>query len=63
MNERSEERFMCPLIDDEIRFDDCDENQLYADGLFKPDFLPEKYKSKRDWREICLRCPRHYNDE
>ena len=46
------EEVKCPLVDDWIFPEDCMENQDVAD-----EYIPEKYKKKKDWRKICNICP------
>ena len=50
------ERVPCPLVDEMIDDIDCMENSDVARGLIKPDTMPEIYKQKENWREICRRC-------
>lgn len=43
---------MCPLVDELIEDIDCLENQD-----IKPEFIPEKFKIKKNWQQICRNCP------
>ena len=53
----------CPLMDgDMISFDEYVENCSIAEGFLKPDCMPEKAKSKENFREICLSCKYHDPD-
>ena len=49
----------CPLIDDVIEDIDCIENWDCIDGFIKLSSLPDKYKVKDDYRDICKRCEYH----
>lgn len=42
----------CPLIDDWIKDIDCLENQDVRE-----EFIPKKYKKKKEWKQICKKCP------
>lgn len=42
---------LCPLIDGFIDGFDCMENQSIKEVA-----IPEKYKQKLDWKEICKQC-------
>ena len=50
-----EERINCPLVDDKITPVECMENRD-----IKEEFIPEKFKQKNDWKEICRNC-KYYN--
>ena len=50
----------CPLVDDEIEVIDCIENRDVVDQLINEFSMPEKYKKKKDWKEICNKC-KYYN--
>lgn len=43
-----EEKITCPLVDDWISPVDCMENQT-----LKEESIPEPFKKKENWREIC----------
>ena len=49
----------CPMIDGEIDIADCIENVDVVDGLIIENSLPQKYKQKHDWKEICKKCKYH----
>lgn len=42
----------CPLTDDWEQDIDCMENQSVIDSS-----IPERFKKKKDWKEICKQCP------
>lgn len=42
----------CPLVDDWIAPIDCMENQD-----IKEEYIPDRFKVKHDWKEICKACP------
>lgn len=50
------EQVMCPLVDRMISAAECIENADVVRGMIKPDTMPEEYKEKPDWREICAKC-------
>lgn len=52
-------KVICPLVDKEIDSSECIENSDVAAGLIKGYTLPEEYKQKEDWREICKNCKYH----
>lgn len=43
---------LCPLVNDWIEDIDCMENQA-----LRPESIPDKFKHKPNWREICNQCP------
>lgn len=49
----------CPLVDELIDNADCFENCCVAEYQIKPDTLPERFKQKPNWRDICLDCKYH----
>ncbi len=50
------ETVKCPLVDGWIDPIDCMENQAILAAR-----IPDHFKSKPKWKEICLDCPfRHY---
>ena len=49
----------CPLIDSIIDSGECVENSDVASSLIKEQSLPEIYKQKENWREICIKCKYH----
>lgn len=53
---------ICPLIDSGIEVVECVENQDCIDGLIKISSLPEKFKSKQNWKDICANCRYHEID-
>lgn len=50
----------CPLVDEEfIDIIDCVENVDIVDELIKDINMPQKFKQKENWREVCLKCKYH----
>ena len=49
----------CPLVDEIIENIDCIENRDIIDGFFKMSCLPDKYKTKKDFENICKSCKWH----
>ena len=47
---------MCPLVDAEIENIDCIENSDAVDGMLKKDSVPERFKKKSEWEDICKNC-------
>lgn len=43
---------LCPLVNDWVEDIDCMENQV-----LRPESIPDKFKQKPNWREICNQCP------
>lgn len=41
----------CPLVDRDIDFVDCMENRDTKD-----EYIPDEYKAKLNWCEICAKC-------
>jgi len=52
-------RVYCPLLEKEIEDIDCIENRDIADGNLDEGFLPEGFKSRRDWKSVCRECKWH----
>lgn len=46
-----EDNIYCPLVSDSITPVDCMENRD-----IKEECIPEKFKVKPDWKEICKNC-------
>lgn len=51
-----EDNIYCPMIDDYIDIADCIENVDVVDGLIVESSLPQKYKKKKEWKDICKQC-------
>jgi hypothetical protein len=49
----------CPLVDTAIDCGDCIENQTVTDGGLAESSMPEAYKLKREWIQICKACGYH----
>ena len=50
---------LCPLTDRVISNIDCIENRDIIDGFFKMECLPEEFKIKNNFKEICRKCKWH----
>lgn len=50
------EAVMCPLVDEMIAADDCIENQDVAAGMITDETMPDRFKEKENWREMCKGC-------
>lgn len=53
------EDVFCPLVDERIDIGECIENTDVVDGIIKESTLPEQYKRKENWKEICKNCKYH----
>lgn len=50
----------CPLIDNSIEAGDCLEISEVVDEMICDDsFLPDKFKVKSNYKEICKKCKNH----
>lgn len=49
----------CPLIDEFIEIGDCVVYSDIARGMIKERCLPDKFKVKENWRNICKSCKYH----
>ena len=55
-----DDRFIqCILVDKKIEDVDCIENREIVDGNLCEESLPEEYKTKVDWKNICKNCKWH----
>lgn len=54
-----EDRIKCPLIDNMIEVGDCVVYSDVASGMLKENCIPEKFKEKNNWRDICKNCKYH----
>ena len=50
---------MCPLVDENIEPIDCIENSDAIHGIIKKETIPERFKKKPNWKEICKKCKWH----
>ncbi len=53
------DKVQCPLVDAEIEDIECIENRDVVEQLIVESSMPEKYKQKVDWKEICKKCKYH----
>ena len=49
----------CPLVDRKIEDIDCIENRDDVDGMLVESSLPDEYKRKINWKDICRKCQWH----
>lgn len=49
----------CPLVDRKIEDIDCIENREIVDGNLIEECMPECYKKKENWKDICKKCKWH----
>ena len=54
-----EDTIRCPMIDEMIDASECVENVDIVDGLVIETSMPEKFKVKKDWKNICMNCKYH----
>lgn len=59
MAERTPDSIMCPLVDTEIEDIDCIENSSAVDLVLKKESVPDRFKVKPDWENICKKCKWH----
>lgn len=50
---------LCPLVDRMIEDIDCIENRDIIDGAIVMSALPDEYKKKNDFIELCKNCKWH----
>lgn len=50
---------MCPLVDQEVKSVDCIENADAVDGIIQKENVPDRFKKKPRWEEICKKCKWH----
>ena len=49
-----EDKIFCPLVDKKIDIIECVENRD-----IKEESIPQKYKMKVEWKNICEKCKYH----
>ena len=49
-----ENKIICPLVDEKIDPVDCMENRETRE-----ESIPQKYKQKENWKDICKKCKYH----
>ena len=49
----------CPLVDREIEDIDCVENRDAVDDMIAESSVPDEYKRKENWKDICKKCSWH----
>ena len=49
----------CPLVDRKIEDIDCIENRDVVDDMIVESSMPDEYKRKENWKEICKKCSWH----
>ena len=49
----------CPLVDRKIEDIHCIENRDVVDGMLVESSLPDEYKRKINWKDICRKCQWH----
>lgn len=52
-------RVDCPLVDEIIEDIDCIENRDIVDGMIIESSMPERFKKKEHWKDICKKCKWH----
>ena len=56
---KSPDFVMCPLVEEESESIDCIENSDAVDGTLRKNSVPERFKEKPGWEEICKKCKWH----
>lgn len=54
-----DDKIRCPLVDHDIDDIDCIENRDVVDDMIVESSMPDKYKTKENWKEICMKCKYH----
>jgi hypothetical protein len=49
----------CPIIGEKIETGDCVFYSDVASGMIKEGCIPDRFREKTDWREICKKCKYH----
>ena len=55
----NDDLYFCPLVEMNIHNYECIENCDCIDGYIKILSLPDKYKRKAEFKEICKKCKYH----
>lgn len=56
-----EDRYYCPLMEEEIEEFTCFEVHCVISGGPRS-VAPEETYTKENWEDICLKCPHHRDD-
>ena len=59
LEEEMKDKIGCPLTDGMIELMDCVVCSDTASGMLKEYCIPDKFKQKRNWRDICKNCIYH----
>ena len=54
-----ENKIKCPLIDEEIEIIECIVNSDCISGMIKTENIPDKFKIRKDYKNICKNCEYH----
>jgi hypothetical protein len=54
-----DDTIICPMINDLIEIADCVVYSDVTSGMLKDYCIPDKFKEKNNWRDICHRCNYH----
>lgn len=52
-------KVFCPLLDETIEDIECMENSDCVKGAVLISSMPDKFKSKNNWKSICENCEYH----
>lgn len=50
---------MCPLVDEMINDIECIETADAVAGIILEQSVPDKFKNKENWKDICKKCRWH----
>lgn len=50
------DKVKCPLVDSIIEDVECLETRDVVCKIIKDECIPEKFKQKENWHEICKKC-------
>lgn len=55
-NRIKDKLIQCPLANEKVDIGFCVVTQDVVDNMLKERVLPEKYRQKHKWKEICKNC-------
>lgn len=56
---KSNRLVMCPILKEEIEDIECIETVDAIEGILKEEVIPDKFKEKENWKDICRKCKWH----
>lgn len=55
----ADDMIRCPLIDDMLEIGDCVVYSDVASGMLNENCIPDEFRQKEKWRDICNACKYH----